>query len=96
MNIQPAAIGEMTVRVQVARWGNSLGVRIPKDLRRPPPSGSTTLVPKGRTRDVTGQTMASPLARQNATGETTSAGRSDTPERSPTTFWPTCGPSWRH
>lgn len=39
------------------------------------PSGSTALVPKGRTRDVIGHTTVKPVDRQKATGDTTSAGR---------------------
>jgi hypothetical protein len=38
-------------------------------------SGRTVLLPNGRTRDVIGQTSAKPLARQNSTGDKTSAGR---------------------
>jgi hypothetical protein len=37
--------------------------------------GSTTLVGKGRTRDVIGQTIARPVFSVNAAGETTRAGR---------------------
>src|SRR5215470_14752310 len=39
------------------------------------PAGSTTLVPKGRTREVIGQTIANSVTRQKSAGETTSAGR---------------------
>src|SRR5271163_2177749 len=39
------------------------------------PSGSTTLVPKGRTCEVIGQTIANSVTRQKSAGETTSAGR---------------------
>src|SRR5215469_5661967 len=39
------------------------------------PIGSTTLVPKGRTREVIGQTIADSVTRQKSAGETTSAGR---------------------
>src|SRR6266404_352180 len=39
------------------------------------PTGSTTLVPKGRTRAVIGQTIANSVTRQKSAGETTSAGR---------------------
>src|SRR6266404_9409358 len=39
------------------------------------PIGSTTLVPKGRMREVIGQTIANSVTRQKSAGETTSAGR---------------------
>src|SRR5215472_12239722 len=39
------------------------------------PGGNTTLVPKGRTREVIGQTIANSVTRQKSAGETTSAGR---------------------
>src|SRR5260370_13007555 len=39
------------------------------------PIGSTTLVPKGRTREVIGQTIANSVTRQKSAGETTRAGR---------------------
>src|SRR5438132_10217539 len=39
------------------------------------PVGSTTLVPKGRTREVIGQTIANSVTWQKSAGETTSAGR---------------------
>src|ERR1700751_3476910 len=39
------------------------------------PVGSTTLVPKRRTREVIGQTIANSVTRQKSAGETTSAGR---------------------
>src|SRR5215469_14001907 len=39
------------------------------------PIGSTTLVPKGRTREVIGQTIANSVTRQKSAGEMTSAGR---------------------
>lgn len=39
------------------------------------PSGSTTLVPKGLTREVIGQTTANSVTWQNSPGETTRAGR---------------------
>src|SRR5437868_14477199 len=39
------------------------------------PGGSTTLVPKGRTREVIGQTIANSVAWLNSAGDTTSAGR---------------------
>src|SRR6266850_4825853 len=39
------------------------------------PEGRTTLVGNGRTRDVIGQTIASPVFSVNAAGETTRAGR---------------------
>src|SRR6266568_6511814 len=39
------------------------------------PTGNTTLVPKGRTREVIGQTIANSVTRQKSAGETTSAGR---------------------
>src|SRR5271166_5946627 len=39
------------------------------------PDGNTTLVPNGRTREVTGQTIANSVTRQKSAGETTSAGR---------------------
>src|SRR6266404_9351691 len=39
------------------------------------PTGSTTLVPRGRTREVIGQTIANSVTRQKSAGETTSAGR---------------------
>ncbi len=39
------------------------------------PGDSTTLVPSGLTGDVTGQPIANRLARQTATGDTTTAGR---------------------
>jgi len=38
------------------------------------PAGNTMLVPKGRTREVIGQTIANSVTRQNSAGETTSAG----------------------
>jgi len=47
--------------------------RISPEIGRP--SGSTTLVGKGFTRDVIGQTKAKPVLRVSAAGETTSAGR---------------------
>src|SRR5436190_9138765 len=39
------------------------------------PAGNTTLVPKGRTREVIGQTIANSVTRQKSPGERTSAGR---------------------
>src|ERR1700730_16278388 len=39
------------------------------------PIGRTTLVPKGRTRKVIGQTIANSVTWQKSAGETTSAGR---------------------
>src|ERR1700751_1471859 len=39
------------------------------------PIGSTMLVPKGRTREVIGQTIANSVTRQKSAGETTNAGR---------------------
>ena len=39
------------------------------------PGGNTTLVPKGRTREVIGHTIANSVARLNSPGETTNAGR---------------------
>src|SRR5438270_9916078 len=39
------------------------------------PIGSTTLVPKGRMREVIGQTIANSVTRQKSPGETTTAGR---------------------
>src|SRR6267378_150503 len=39
------------------------------------PIGSTTLVTKGRMREVIGQTIANSVTRQKSLGETTSAGR---------------------
>src|ERR1700739_4070357 len=39
------------------------------------PIGSTTLVPKGRTREVIGQMIANSVTRQKSAGETTNAGR---------------------
>src|SRR5262249_34454394 len=39
------------------------------------PIGSTKLVPKGRTEEVIGQTIANSVTRENSAGETTSAGR---------------------
>src|SRR5438552_6808576 len=39
------------------------------------PVGSTTLVPKGRTREVIGQTIANSVTRQKSAGETTGAWR---------------------
>ena len=45
--------------------------RISPEIGRP--SGSTTLVGKGLTREVIGQTKAKPVLSVNAAGETTSA-----------------------
>src|SRR6516162_2674588 len=39
------------------------------------PGGNTTLVPKGRMREVIGQTIANSVTRQKSAGDTTSAGR---------------------
>src|SRR5271169_5469872 len=39
------------------------------------PGGNTTLVPKGRTREIIGQTIANSVTWQNSAGDTTSAGR---------------------
>src|SRR5271170_837265 len=39
------------------------------------PGGNTTLVPKGRTREIIGQTIANSVTWQNSAGDTTNAGR---------------------